>query len=153
MANSLFLADENATLAFGKSWAYILPKAITLYLTGDLGVGKTTFTRGLLRGMNYLDTVKSPTYSIAESYYLPHNTIHHLDLYRFSTPEEWEDAGLNELFEDNSIRLIEWAQFGGEFVPTADLIFEFSAHNNGRLCTIRSQSALGTRSLDLWHNK
>lgn len=153
MANSLFLADEGATLTFGKSWAHILPKAITLYLAGDLGAGKTTFTRGLLRGMNYLDTVKSPTYSIAESYFLPQNTIHHLDLYRFSNPEEWEDAGLDELFEDNSIRLIEWAQLGGEFVPAADLIFEFSAHNNGRLCIIQPKSALGTWSLDLWHNK
>lgn len=85
--------------------------------------GKTTLTRGLLRGLGYQGVVKSPTYAIVESYQLNQFTVHHFDLYRFASPNEWEDAGLDDLITNDSICLIEWPQQGGEWVPAADLSF------------------------------
>lgn len=149
MQNSIFLADEAATLAFAARYAHCLQAPLVVYLQGDLGAGKTTFTRGLLRALGYQGTVKSPTYAIVESYHLPQLQVHHFDLYRFSLPEEWEDAGLDELFTPDSLCLIEWAMLGGEFVPKADLIFEFSVLEQGRRCTVSALTAQGQRSLDL----
>lgn len=149
MSHTIFLADENATLAWGATWATCLQSPLMIYLQGDLGAGKTTFTRGLLRQLGYVGAVKSPTYAIVESYRLPEYHIHHFDLYRFATPEEWEDAGLDDLITPDSVCLIEWAEQGGDFVPAADLVFEFKVQNDGRCCTVTAHSAQGKRSLDL----
>ncbi|QMT30435.1 tRNA (adenosine(37)-N6)-threonylcarbamoyltransferase complex ATPase subunit type 1 TsaE [Alysiella filiformis] len=152
MAQQTFLTDENATLDFGASWAQHLRAPCVVYLSGDLGAGKTTFTRGLLRGLGHQGTVKSPTYAIVESYNLPEKTIHHFDLYRFTSPEEWHDAGLDDLFSGSHIALIEWAQQGGEYVPAADLIFTFSTQGSGRVCTVSAHSNHGIWSLQSWQN-
>lgn len=147
----IFLPDEAHTLAFAASWRDILAEAHTVYLSGNLGAGKTTFARGLLRGMGFGGAVKSPTYSLVESYPFPNGrTVHHFDLYRLHSPEEWDDAGLGELCGGADTCLIEWAQQGGRFVPPADLVFEFYAHGGGRTCRITAASALGKRSLNLW---
>lgn len=152
MSQRIFLADETATLTFGQSWAAHLIVPCVINLKGDLGAGKTTFTRGLLQGLGHMGTVKSPTYAVVESYKLPEITLHHFDLYRFTSPEEWEDAGLNDLFSDSSIALIEWAQQGGDHVPPFDLTFSFIYENGGRVCTITANSNIGLRSLASWHN-
>ena len=110
---SRFLANEAATLDLGEAWSSRLNAPLVIYLEGDLGAGKTTLTRGILRGLGHRGPVKSPTYAIVESYPLKPFTLHHFDLYRFTTPEEWEDAGLDELFSANSVCLIEWPQQGG----------------------------------------
>lgn len=152
MTESIFLPDEVATLALGSEWAGCVCAPLVIYLEGDLGVGKTTFVRGLLRALGHQGAVKSPTYAIVESYRLPELTINHFDLYRFRTPEEWEDAGLNEFFSGSDVNLIEWAQLGGAFVPAPDLVMTFSMQNEGRQYTVTAHSVYGKRSLNLWQN-
>ncbi|MDO5069809.1 tRNA (adenosine(37)-N6)-threonylcarbamoyltransferase complex ATPase subunit type 1 TsaE [Neisseria sp. Dent CA1/247] len=148
-----FLADEEATLKLGESWAASVMPPLVVYLQGDLGAGKTTFTRGLLRGTGYQGAVKSPTYTIVESYTLPQSaSLHHFDLYRFATPEEWEDAGLDDLFADDCICLIEWPQQGGSFVPPADLTVTLENHESGRKCTLEAHTDKGKKSLETWLN-
>lgn len=150
---TLFLPDEEATLKLGGSWAATVMPPLVVYLQGDLGAGKTTFTRGLLRGAGYQGTVKSPTYTIVESYPLPKFTLlHHFDLYRFTTPEEWEDAGLDDLFADNCLCLIEWPEQGGSFVPPADLTVTLENHEPGRRCTLEAHTEKGRKSLETWLN-
>ncbi|MDK4574278.1 tRNA (adenosine(37)-N6)-threonylcarbamoyltransferase complex ATPase subunit type 1 TsaE [Kingella kingae] len=151
MLHTQFLADESETLALGTSWASSLHAPLVVYLQGDLGAGKTTFTRGLLHGMGHDGAVKSPTYAIVESYPLAQQTVHHFDLYRFATPDEWEDAGLDDLIA-NSICLIEWAEQGGDYVPAPDLLIQLTHQENGRLCTIKAVSAQGKEALQQWTN-
>ncbi|MDO5073854.1 MAG: tRNA (adenosine(37)-N6)-threonylcarbamoyltransferase complex ATPase subunit type 1 TsaE [Neisseria animaloris] len=148
-----FLPDEEATLRLGSSWAGTIMAPLVIYLQGDLGAGKTTFTRGLLQGMGYKGAVKSPTYTIVESYPLPKFTLlHHFDLYRFATPEEWEDAGLDDLFAGNCLCLIEWPQQGGTFVPPADLTVKLENAESGRMCTLTAHTDRGRKSLETWLN-
>lgn len=152
MSHQIMLSDESATSALGTIWAQYLLAPCVVYLVGDLGAGKTTFTRALLRAMGHTGTVKSPTYALVESYVFSEKTVHHFDLYRFASPDEWEDAGLDELFEPNCICLIEWPQKGMGVIPAADLVFEFAVCETGRICTVSSGSEQGKRSLDLWQN-
>lgn len=148
---SVFLPDEAATLALGGAWAQLLRAPCVVYLQGDLGAGKTTFTRGLLHGFGHRGTVKSPTYALVESYRLPQERVlHHFDLYRFADPSEWEDAGLDDLFADNSICLIEWPLQGGEFVPAADYVFDLRTEEGGRRCSVSALSAAAEEGVELW---
>ena len=140
---SLFLNGEAATETFGQRIAPDLATPLVVWLEGDLGAGKTTFARGLLKGLGYTGTVKSPTYAIVESYSLPQYTVHHFDLYRFAEPEEWHDAGLDDLTGAGCICLIEWAEKGGGNVPAADIYLDFTAKDNGRCCTVRTATARG----------
>ena len=149
---SRVLPDEAATLQIGQEWSAALSAPLTVYLQGDLGAGKTTLVRGVLRGLGYTGSVKSPTYSIVESYPLPALTLHHFDLYRFSYPEEWEDAGLDELFADNSVCLIEWPQQGGEFVPPPDMTVALAHTDSGRICTFTAHTENGRKNLEAWLN-
>src|SRR5512147_3130289 len=87
------LADEAATLAFGAQLAQGLAPGLSFYLEGDLGAGKTTLVRGVLRALGYGGRVKSPTYTLAESYSLPAFELYHFDLYRMHDPREWLGAG------------------------------------------------------------
>lgn len=147
-----FLPDETATLQLGEAWEQSLTAPLVVYLHGDLGAGKTTFTRGLLRGLGHTGAVKSPTYAIVESYPLAAFTLHHFDLYRFASPEEWEDAGLDDLFSAQSVCLIEWPQQGGEFVPPPDLTLTLTHHEGGRRFSAQAHTPAGQQSLDAWLN-
>ena len=106
--HEIFLADENDTLKLGERFAQLISPPLIIWLEGDLGAGKTTFTRGLLNALGYNGAVKSPTYNIVETYPFKGFNLHHFDLYRFQNPEEWLDAGLDELITADSIILIEW---------------------------------------------
>lgn len=150
MSHTVHLADEAATLAFGSAWANALCAPAVVYLHGDLGAGKTTFTRGLLQGLGHTGAVKSPTYAIVESYRLADAELHHFDLYRFAAPEEWEDAGLDDLFGSRTLCLIEWPQQGGSYVPPADITLEFIHQAEGRLCRIHAHTPQGKQSTDTW---
>jgi len=103
----------------------------------------------LLRGLGHTGAVKSPTYAIVESYALAQTTVHHFDLYRFTSPEEWLDAGLDDLIA-NSIVLIEWAQQGGEYTPTPDYIIHLEPHHSGRQCTIQACTPNAQKELTQW---
>lgn len=132
----LFLADEAATLDLGRRAAAHIRAPAVIYLHGNLGAGKTTFVRGYLQGLGHEGAVKSPTYALVESYRLAEHEVHHFDLYRFAAAEEWEDAGLNELFHPQSVCLIEWPQNGGDLPPQADWHIHLSPENGGRRCQI-----------------
>jgi len=151
-AHTLSLPDEAATLKLGSSLALALQAPMVIYLEGDLGAGKTTLTRGLLRGLGHEGSVKSPTYAIVESYEMAAVAIHHFDLYRFSDPEEWLDAGLVDLFDERSVCLIEWPAQGEGFLPEADWVVSLSVQNQGRTCTIIAKSLLGKECLNTWLN-
>ena len=130
----IFLADENDTLKLGERFAQLISPPLIIWLEGDLGAGKTTFTRGLLNALGYNGAVKSPTYNIVETYPFKSFNLHHFDLYRFQNPEEWLDAGLDELITADSIILIEWPQLGGNLAPPADIILNITI--NGSLSLI-----------------
>lgn len=107
-----------------------------LTLRGDLGAGKTTFVRHLLRALGVTGRIKSPTYALVEPYDLPAPAggptmppAWHADLYRFDDPREWEDAGLRELFASPGLKLVEWPEKAGSLLPMPDLDLLF--HHDG----------------------
>jgi len=129
----LHLKNESDTLKLGEHIAQHCPsKHFTIHLEGDLGAGKTTLTRGLLRQLGHHGNVKSPTYTLVEQYRLSDRSIFHFDLYRLSDPEELDYLGLDDYLSNNSLCIIEWASQGGDFLPKPDLIITLSYHNHSR---------------------
>jgi tRNA threonylcarbamoyladenosine biosynthesis protein TsaE len=112
--------DEEAMLALGASMAARLRPGQLVYLQGDLGAGKTTFVRGLLRGLGYRGHVKSPTYTLVEPYEAAGMVIYHLDLYRLATPEEVESVGIRDYMTGSSVCVVEWAERGAGVLPPPD---------------------------------
>lgn len=141
--DKLFLADEEATLAVAKLLSGGLRANSCIYLRGQLGSGKTTLTRGILRAMGYSGAVKSPTYTLVESYPMAPFTLHHFDLYRLSDPEELELLGIRDYFDQQAVCLIEWPERGAAFLPPADVIFELQVAEKSRYLVYHSESATG----------
>jgi tRNA threonylcarbamoyladenosine biosynthesis protein TsaE len=137
---TLILADESATIAFGKQLAQCLrplDPALLIFLKGGLGSGKTTLVRGFLRELQYSGIVKSPTYTLVESYILDDYQLHHFDLYRLTHPEELEFFGAREYFYGRGMAWVEWPERGIGFLSEADLEIEFTLLPKGRSITIR----------------
>ena len=146
---SLHLVDENATLAAGERLAGALPGRLTIYLRGDLGAGKTTLTRGLLRGLGFTGKVKSPTYTLVEPYKDSRIAIYHFDFYRFTDAEEFLEAGLDEYFEGDGVRLVEWPDRAQPYLPAADVEIRLRiAASGGRELELRALSTEGRRCLE-----
>ena len=123
--------------ALGASLIKDLSKPTVVFLRGDLGAGKTTLVRGALRELGYKGLVKSPTFTIVESYELHDLEVHHFDLYRISDPEELDYIGLDEYQTDSSICFFEWPDLGKYMVPTPTLEVDISYHPKGRLTKVR----------------
>jgi tRNA threonylcarbamoyladenosine biosynthesis protein TsaE len=100
-----------------------------LELEGPLGAGKTTFVRHLLHAMGVEGRIKSPTYAVVETYELDHLAISHFDFYRFDDPQEWEDAGLRDLFGAPGLKLVEWAEKAEPLLPVPDLRVTITPHD------------------------
>lgn len=144
----LYLANESDTLALGKRIAKLCPaQHFTLHLQGDLGAGKTTFTRGLLTGLGHMGKVKSPTYTLVEQYQVDHRTIFHFDLYRLTDPEELMFLGLDDYLTGNALCLIEWPQQGQGYLPEPDITLTFNYQQEGRTVSITATSHLGEKLL------
>lgn len=138
------LADEPATLALGAEIARILAPGVCVHLSGDLGAGKTTLSRGILHGLGFKGRVKSPTYTLVELYVISTLNLYHFDFYRFNDPEEWNDAGFRDLFNGTNISLVEWPEKAGERLPPPDLRIALSTTGDmGRNALIEAHTARG----------
>lgn len=115
------LPDEDATVALARRLAPSLREGGVVYLRGELGAGKTTFARALLRELGAGERIKSPTYSLLERYRVDGRDAFHLDLYRIAAPGELEWLGLDELRDPAALVLIEWPERGADALPPADL--------------------------------
>lgn len=145
----LHLVDEDATLAAGQKLAGALSDRLTVFLRGDLGAGKTTLTRGLLRGLGYTGKVKSPTYTLVEPYKDSRIVVYHFDFYRFTHAEEFLEAGLEEYFEGDGIRLVEWPDHARPYLPAADLEVRLQVSaSGGRDLELRALSEKGHTCLE-----
>ena len=147
MQMTRFLPDETATLALGAALAGALTPGLTIYLVGDLGAGKTTLTRGVLRGLGYTGKVKSPTYTLVEVYTVSSLYLYHFDFYRFADPREWVDAGFREHFNPDTVCLVEWPEKAGEFLPVPDVRIVLSVAENGRSLQAIAETEAGKKCL------
>lgn len=120
---------------------------LRVFLEGDLGAGKTTFVRGLLRGLGYADKVKSPTYTLVEEYAVGGLDLFHFDFYRFTRPEEYLDAGLDEYFARSGVCLVEWPRNAAPYLPPEDVAIALAIEGNGRVATLITNSAKGEQCL------
>jgi tRNA threonylcarbamoyladenosine biosynthesis protein TsaE len=132
VSSHIDLVDEAATEALGAALASAIEEGAVLHLRGDLGAGKTTLSRGLLRALGHAGAVKSPTYTLVEPYAPGGRQVFHFDLYRLRDPAELEDIGIRDYLQPAAILLIEWPEQGGPCTPPADLLLELRAPGAGR---------------------
>ena len=148
---TFYLNDESDTCELGKSLARVLESGLKIYLHGDLGSGKTTLTRALLKEAGHTGKVKSPTYTLLEPYAIKLNgrsiDLLHFDLYRMSCPEEFLEAGFRDHFNEETVCLIEWAEKADSALPAADIDIWFEISGDGRMVDLRSVSEKGSRCL------
>ena len=142
-----FLADEAATLALGAELARVLQPGLVVYLIGDLGSGKTTLARGVLRGLGYSGRVKSPTYTLVEVYKFSKLYLYHFDFYRFESETGLREAGFLEYFRVDSVCLVEWPEHA-RGLPPADWRVSLSESGNGRGVEVYADTEAGKLCLD-----
>jgi len=147
---ALKLGDLTATEHLGDALARSLPAALNsvVYLEGDLGAGKTTLARALLRGLGVRGPIRSPTYTLVERYPLAAGgESAHLDLYRIADPEELDYLALDELAASARLWLVEWPQRGTGRLPKADLVVAMAMVGDAREAHLHAQSPVGIRWL------
>lgn len=115
----------------GAALGAALAPGMVVTLAGDLGAGKTTFARGMLRGQGWAAAVKSPTFTLVEHYPLSNLYLYHFDFYRFNNPSEWDDAGFAECFRDDSVCLVEWPERVADRLPPADVAITLAHPERG----------------------
>jgi tRNA threonylcarbamoyladenosine biosynthesis protein TsaE len=144
------LPDEAATAALGAALGRVLEPGMNVYLHGDLGAGKTTLVRGLLRGVGYTGKVKSPTYTLVELYEVSRLYLYHFDFYRLESSRDWIDAGFLEYFGGSAICLVEWPEKAAGTLPPADIDIYLSllaVPAAGREALLTASSDVGRRCL------
>ena len=141
------LSNEKNTLDLGENISAHLTEGLLIFLKGDLGAGKTTLARGLISGLGYVGSVKSPTYSLIEQYEFDEFTLNHFDLYRFTDPNEWLASGFQEYINSYDVTLIEWPEKSAEFLPKPDLEIELLYKNESRIAHINSFTEKGNKCL------
>ncbi|MEL0635792.1 tRNA (adenosine(37)-N6)-threonylcarbamoyltransferase complex ATPase subunit type 1 TsaE [Marinomonas sp. TI.3.20] len=140
---------EESMESLGASLANALKGGAVVYLEGDLGMGKTTIVRGILRGLGYEGPVKSPTYTIVEPYDFVGLEVFHFDLYRVTNAEELEYMGIRDYFSAAGLCLIEWAEMGVGVLPEADVVVSLALLPQGRKVSITSNTERGNSALGL----
>ncbi len=142
------LADEQAMAAFGAALAASVTEGGVIFLRGDLGMGKTTLSRGVLRGCGHTGSVKSPTYTLVEPYDTPSGPVFHFDLYRLSDPEELEYLGIRDYFTEQALCLIEWPDKGAGVLPSPDLEIQIELSGTGRSLLLTPVTQKGQAMVD-----
>ncbi|SIQ56844.1 tRNA (adenosine(37)-N6)-threonylcarbamoyltransferase complex ATPase subunit type 1 TsaE [Marinobacterium stanieri] len=142
------LADEQAMAAFGAALAASVTEGGVIFLRGDLGMGKTTLSRGVLRGCGHTGSVKSPTYTLVEPYDTPSGPVFHFDLYRLSDPEELEYLGIRDYFTEQALCLIEWPDKGDGVLPSPDLEIQIELSGTGRSLLLTPVTQKGQAMVD-----
>lgn len=145
--------DEAAMVGLGGALAEVVQAGLVIYLQGDLGMGKTTFSRGLVQGLGHEGAVKSPTYTLVEPYALAGMDLYHFDLYRLGDPEELEFMGVRDYFRPDALCLVEWPDRGAGVLPPADIAITIDAAGSGRLLSMRAATALGKAVLAQWQEQ
>jgi tRNA threonylcarbamoyladenosine biosynthesis protein TsaE len=145
---TLALPGEADTLSLGATLAAHLVPGSVVWLEGDLGAGKTTLVRGLLRAAGETGPVKSPTYTLVEVHVVSGLNFYHFDFYRFNQAEEYLDAGLDEYFSGNGVCLVEWPDKAAPYVPAADMRIELLvAQGDARIASLTAASDRGRTCL------
>lgn len=161
------LPDAGATDAFGARLAHAFVQArearampspprpfggLNIYLSGELGAGKTALVRAMLRALGHAGRVRSPTYTLLEPYSLPSVTgsldVYHFDLYRFTDPSEWDAAGFREYFDSGALCLVEWPEQAAGALPAPDLTLTLHTRNDGRRLSAQAFSEIGKQCLE-----
>lgn len=149
------LADERATARLGQALARavegnaaaISRAGLIVALAGDLGAGKTSVVRAMLRALGVTGSVRSPTFTLVEPYVVSSLNFYHFDFYRLADPEEFSFAGLREMFGPAAVCLIEWADKAAGHLPTADLRIDLHVIDEGRQASVTAATELGAACL------
>ncbi|PLX61286.1 tRNA (adenosine(37)-N6)-threonylcarbamoyltransferase complex ATPase subunit type 1 TsaE [Sedimenticola selenatireducens] len=140
--------SERKQELIGMALSRVVPSSCLIYLTGDLGAGKTTLARGFLRGLGHAGSVKSPTYTLIEPYEIGNRRCYHLDLYRLADPDEIEFLGLLDMLQDDAIMLVEWPEQGQGALPEPDLLIRIRYLEDGRELVIEAETDSGARLME-----
>ncbi len=130
-------------VACGAQLAAACEAGLVMFLQGELGMGKTTLSRGFMRALGHSGAVKSPTYTLVEPYQLGELQVYHFDFYRLGDPQELEFMGIRDYFTDESICLVEWPERGAGVLPPADLVINIEREGLGRRLTLQAATVLG----------
>jgi tRNA threonylcarbamoyladenosine biosynthesis protein TsaE len=143
MSLDINLPDAAATEALGAALAAGVAPGRVLHLRGDLGAGKTTLVRGLLRALGYAGRVKSPSYTLVEPYSLSSLHFYHFDFYRFKDRSEWLSSGFRDYFNPHAFCVVEWPERAGDLLgpPDVDALLQFSGE--GRIARLEARSPSG----------
>jgi tRNA threonylcarbamoyladenosine biosynthesis protein TsaE len=147
-----FIPDEGSMEQFGASLLSAMEHSGIVFLQGNLGMGKTTLSRGLIRSGGHVGAVKSPTYTLVESYELTKGTVHHFDLYRLIDPEELEYLGIRDYFSEAHLCLVEWPDKGDGLLPKPDLDVFIEPHGEGRAIQCVAHTEKGQKAADIMNN-
>jgi tRNA threonylcarbamoyladenosine biosynthesis protein TsaE len=140
--------DEEAVAVLAARFASSVETPVVIYLRGDLGAGKTTFARAYVHSLGFSGHVKSPSYGLLETYDAGGQKILHLDLYRIEDPEELEYLAIRDLFDDESVLLVEWPDRGKHHLPGPDLALNFGENNEVRFVECQALSDRGRRVME-----